>query len=137
MTTTDRERDMATIHGVFDALRRRDIAAFAERFADDARYEMPFGEPGAPGALEGRAAIKQAFDQMPATFSSVEIRELELFPTTVDGTYFAEFHGVFMVIRTGKPYDSRYVMKFELRDGRVALLREYLNPIKRAEAFGG
>jgi ketosteroid isomerase-like protein len=40
-----------------------------------------------------------------------------------------------MVSRTGAPYDSTYVMKFELADGRVTLLREYLNPIKRAEAF--
>jgi ketosteroid isomerase-like protein len=135
MITSQHEQDLTTLHAVFRALERRDIAAFAEQFAEDARYEMPFGEPAA-GALDGRAAIKGAFDQMPVLFSSVEIRDLEIFPTSISGTYFAEFRGVFMVSRTGAPYDSTYVMKFELADGRVTLLREYLNPIKRAEAFG-
>jgi ketosteroid isomerase-like protein len=135
MGTDQREQDLTTLRGVFRALERRDIAAFVERFTEDARYEMPFGEPGAPCAVNGRAAIERAFDQMPALFSSVEIRDLEIFPTTISGTYFAEFRGVFIVSRTGAPYDSTYVMKFELAAGRVTLLREYLNPIKRAEAF--
>jgi ketosteroid isomerase-like protein len=136
VSTGQHEQNLITLRDVFRALERRDIAAFAEQFAEDARYEMPFGEPGAAGALDGRAAIKGAFDQMPALFSSVEIRDLEIFQTTISGTYFAEFRGVFMISRTGAPYDSTYVMKFELVDGRVTLLREYLNPIKRAEAFG-
>ncbi len=129
------QQDLATLQAIFRALERRDIAAFAEQFAEDARYEMPFAEPGTADAIDGRAAIRQAFDQMPANFSSVEIRDLEIFPTTTSGTYFAEFRGVFMIARTGAPYDSTYVMKFELTDGRVKLLREYLNPIKRAQAF--
>jgi ketosteroid isomerase-like protein len=136
MSTSQCEQDLTTLRRVFQALERRDIAAFAEQFAENARYEMPFAEPGAVSGLNGRTAIKSAFDQMPALFSRVDIRNLEIFPTTTSGTYFAEFRGVFMVFRAGAPYDSRYIMRFELADGRVTLLREYLNPIKRAEAFG-
>lgn len=136
-STGRRGQDLTTLHGLFRALERRDIAAFTERLAEHARYEMPFGEPGAAGDLDGRAAIRAAFDQIPVLFSSVEIRDLEIFPTTISGTYFAEFRGVFTLSRPGAPYDSTYLMKFELADGRVTLLREYLNPIKRAEAFSG
>jgi ketosteroid isomerase-like protein len=40
-----------------------------------------------------------------------------------------------MTMTNGRPYDNRYVFRFELRDGKIARLREYCNPVTAAISF--
>jgi ketosteroid isomerase-like protein len=48
VTTNNQTQELAAIQHIFEALESRDIDAFAECFAENARYEMPFGESDAP-----------------------------------------------------------------------------------------
>lgn len=41
------------------------------------------------------------------------------------------------VPETGRIYDQRYVMIFRLREGRIAAIREYFNPLVFQKAFDG
>ena len=54
---------------------------------------------------------------------------------TADGSrLFIEQRGN-MTMADGRPYRNRYVFRFDVRDGRVSHVREYINPIISAHAF--
>ena len=60
----------------------------------------------------------------------------------------AEYRGEIEVLSTGRPYNNRYCGLFQLRDGtlasrfrnalarKIALFREYYNPLTLQEGFG-
>ena len=53
-----------------------------------------------------------------------------------DGTAaFAEAAGD-MRCATGRPYKNRYVFRFDVEGGRIRRIREYVNPLTSAVAFG-
>ena len=41
-----------------------------------------------------------------------------------------------MKMATGLPYENRYVFRFDAEDGKITRIREYLNPVTSAIAFG-
>jgi ketosteroid isomerase-like protein len=40
-------------------------------------------------------------------------------------------------VRTGRPYQLRYICVITVRDGEIAGYRDYWNPLALAEALGG
>ncbi len=41
-----------------------------------------------------------------------------------------------MKMANGRPYENRYVFRFDVENGKIRRIREYLNPVTSAVAFG-
>ncbi|CAL9639879.1 putative protein YesE [Streptomyces sp. enrichment culture] len=103
-----------------------DIDAWLDAFTDDGVHEFPFAEQGAPERLEGKEAMRAYMSELPkyirfGSFHDVTVRE------TSDGVVI-EADGHHWDAVTGDPYAMRYVWVITRRDGRVAVLRDYMGP---------
>ena len=108
-----------------------DLGPFADMFAADGVMELPFAPHGVPRRLEGREAIRRFL--IPAGeaakrsgrrilgYSNVIVHE-----TTDPDVIVVEFdlHGA---SDTG-PYQYAYIQVMRVRDGEIALLRDYIDP---------
>jgi ketosteroid isomerase-like protein len=108
-----------------------DADALAELFTEDGVYEAPLVPPGHafPNRLEGREAIRAGMAAYysrvtgPAGAVDAEKTRLVLHETADPDVFMAEIDTVF---DTGATVSL--VQIFRLRDGRIALLRDYFAP---------
>ena len=140
---------MADNHAVSaEALARRFLAALEKRdpsevlalISDDMIMEYPFNETGdnSPETVrryQGREAIEQMLIKGFSIEESIKF-DLESFTSSADkSTVFVEGRG-FLLMRGGRSYKNRYNFRFDVRDGKIIRLREYLNPVTSGLAFG-
>jgi uncharacterized protein len=128
-----------TILKFYTLLMKKDFDAWGELFADDAVQENPFvpALDGLDAQFKGKDRIVFHYRTVLANrrghvFTVNEIHE------SADGKFvIVEAAGRSEVPETARIYDQRYVMVFELRDGKIASLREYFNPLAFQSAFEG
>lgn len=111
----------------------RNADALAETFTPDGVYEAPLIPPGHafPRRLAGRDEIRAgmaAFYQRPVTERAVNVEKSRyVLHTTADPDVFiAEIDTAFD--EDGGPTTMSLVQIFRVRDGRIALLRDYFAP---------
>lgn len=130
----------AAVLAFFRSIGRRDMAALREVLTDDAVYQMPFCESGStePGdyrRFEGRDEVVAFWEQTSgAGLKAAPPENVELSLAADGSRLFIEQRGN-MTTADGRSYRNRYVFRFDIRDGRVAQVREYINPIISAYAF--
>jgi ketosteroid isomerase-like protein len=114
--------------------------ALAAAVTEDVVYEMPFSETGStePGRYRqyvGRAAVVEFWRGMSGSgIRNAGPDDVELSILGDGSRLFIEQRGN-MTMPDGKVYRNRYVFRFDIQDGRVTHVREYLNPIISAYAF--
>ncbi|MCV0394902.1 MAG: nuclear transport factor 2 family protein [Rhizobiaceae bacterium] len=133
---TDNE---AVVLAFYRHLMKKDFDAWTELFVEDARQENPFlpAQDGLDAGFAGRERIAFHYRTV------LEKREDLVF--TIDAIHqtadprcvVVEAGGQSLVPETGRIYDQRYVWVFQLRDGRIAAMREYFNPLAFEAAFTG
>ncbi|WP_300400426.1 nuclear transport factor 2 family protein [Nocardioides sp.] len=125
----------------FTALEVQDLAELGALMARDVVIELPFSESGRtdPGhfrVYDGHAACVEfwtvAFE---AEGDGGPLLDPEVTVSADGTTVFVEGRGD-ITMASGRRYRNRYVMRMVLRDGLVAHVREYYNPIVSAYAFG-
>jgi hypothetical protein len=115
-----------------------DIERWLGLFAEDAVVEFPYARSlGLPERLEGLEAIRRYFVETPKHFRGLVFTNVRPYLTTDPEVALAEVHGSATIAVTGRQYEQDYFMLVKARDGRIALYREYWNPILGLEAFGG
>lgn len=130
-----------TVLRFFKALAMKDMVALGEVVADDVIYELPFSESGStePGRYRryaGRAAVVAFWQETSgAGIKALPPEDVELSVLPDGSRLFIEQRGN-LTMPDGKIYRNRYVFRFDLLDGRVGHVREYINPIISAYAFG-
>ena len=135
-----RARAKSAVKAFFRAIASRDMNALADAITDDVIYEMPFSESGStdPGLFrrfEGRKAVLEFWEKTTASgIASLPPEDVELSIVADGNRLFIEQRGN-MTMPDGKPYRNRYVFRFDIADGRVSQVREYINPIISAYAF--
>ncbi|MCV0394903.1 MAG: nuclear transport factor 2 family protein [Rhizobiaceae bacterium] len=138
-TITPTDANEAAVLGFFTNLMRKDMAAFAELWADDAVQDMPFakGIEGLEPRWEGKETILAYYNKaIPGRRDHVF--EIDQFHRTKDPeVIIVEARGKSTISETGRLYDQRYVFIFRLRDGKIMLNREHFNPIVFQRAFDG
>ncbi len=136
-----RARAKAAVRMFFKAVAKADMAALADAVTDDVIYEMPFSESGSTEAgtyrrFVGRADVIGFWRATSGVGIKVEPPEDVEISVLGDGSrLFIEQRGD-MTMPDGKRYRNRYVFRYDIRDGRVSYVREYINPIISAYAFG-
>ena len=135
-----RRRAKDAIRRFFRAIAARDMAALADSVTEDVVYEMPFSETGStePGQFRrysGRDQVVAFWERTSGSgLRSAPPEDVELSITADGARVFIEQRGN-MTTADGKPYRNRYVFRFDIADGRVSHVREYINPIISAYAF--
>jgi ketosteroid isomerase-like protein len=112
--------------------------AYADLYAEDGVHELPFARPGMPRRIEGRENIRaflgRAAGAAPMTFK--EFRNVRVHETTDPGTIICEYdlHG--FVNATGNPFTFSYVLLITVRNGQLALVRDYMDTSAMTAALG-
>ena len=113
-----------------DAIRAGDRARAWEAFAEDATWTTPPSLPW-PGFFRGRKAI---FDEYFAVdkgiFTTGTSRyDLETRNVVAEGDCVVVEMRHRAEVLSGKPYETDHCLVFELRDGRISAVREYIDSL--------
>jgi len=117
----------------FAALRAGDVQGWMAIYALDAVHEFPFAPEGAPQELVGRDAIAAYMSQLPSlirfgALSNVRVRE-------AGDELIIEATGHHRRVPDDAPFELSYVWFITLRDGKVARIRDYMNPLQLSKAL--
>jgi ketosteroid isomerase-like protein len=124
---------MAAYLGLWSA---EDPSRYAVEFVtEDAVFEYPYADD-AYQRIEGREAIGQALRKFPVTASNWMFRDLKLFETLYPDTFFVEYRAKAYVPATQHMYESRYLARITVRDGKIANYAELWERDTKAAAFG-
>ena len=111
-----------------------DIDELMEMFTEDAVLEMPYHPDEAARVLDGRDAIRARVAISRKLFSRISFFDIVIRRTDDEATFVLEYGGD-GESTDGKVYRNRYCVIAQLRDGRLALWREYFNPAIRDSAL--
>lgn len=113
-------------------------ASVADLYAPGGVHEWPFALPGFPRQLSGYEQIREFFsrDTGAGLFDVREFRNVVVHETTDPEVIIVEYdlHG--QVTSTGRDFDFPFVLVLRVRDGRIVLSRDYLDPRAMTEAAG-
>ena len=94
-------------------------------FHEDAVFEFPY-LPGGPVHVEGKAEMYLGSVQGGTDFQEFVLDACR----SMDGDVIVmEYRCHARDVRSGQPYPQRYIGVLRLKDGRLSMLREYLNPL--------
>ena len=122
-----------------DALNAWDLDRMRDLTTEDVVFEVPFHLEGFERYTRGRdnylEVLKQASTMM--IDCSENLHEMHIDTLGSDpNKLFAEFKSA-MKLRSGADYSNEYVARFDVRDGRISLFAEYMNPINLLKAMCG
>ena len=105
-----------------------------EFVAEDAVFEYPYADD-AYRRIEGREAIGQALRKFPVTASNWTFSDLRLFQTLYPDIFFVAYKAKAYVPATRHIYESRYLARITVRDGKIANYAELWERDAKAAAF--
>ena len=138
---TPRDADEALVLSYFTLLMKRDLDGFESLWHDDAVQDIPFLPEGfgkfVTSAFTGKTEIMAHYRPAFANRRDHVFWIDETYRTDQPGCLIVEAHARSLVGETGKVYENRYVCVFQVRAGKLARLREYVNPLAFMKAFQG
>lgn len=135
---TQQQRDevktlMAAYLGLWSA---EDPSRYAFDFVtEDAVFEYPYADD-AYRRIEGRKAVGRALRTFPVTASNWTFSDPRLFQTLYPDIFFVEYKAKAYVPATQHAYESRYLARITVRDGKIADYVELWERDAKAAAFG-
>jgi hypothetical protein len=109
--------------------------AFEQFVTEDAVFEYPYAD-SASRRIAGRTAIGQALREFPGMASDWQFTDLRLFQTLYPDIFFVAYKAKAYVPATQRTYESRYLARVTVKDGKIASLEELWNRDAKAAAFG-
>jgi uncharacterized protein len=106
-----------------------DADGLADLYAPDAVIESPFAPPGAPSRLEGREAIREYSRHVMASPLRLEDYEVtELYQTQDPEVVIVEMRAKATLTTTGQTFAATSIQILRIREGQIALFRDFANP---------
>jgi ketosteroid isomerase-like protein len=128
-----------TIETFFAALEARDLAPMKSLLGPEVALVVAFALNGSAepyGTHTGREAVLGYFSNITQLFSQVKLADRTTVVSEDGGTVFLECRGELILARNGAAYRNVYVFKFVFRDGVIAHITEYANPVILAKFAG-
>lgn len=132
-----REQTLAAHQAQQRHLLEKDMRAWADGFAEDAVFELPFAPADYPKQIEGRDAIYEYVKDYPEHIDLQGYTDVTVHETQDPAVIVVEAKVEARVVATGKPYDVGYVWVITVEDGQIVRQRDYWNPLAVMEALGG
>ncbi len=108
--------------------------SFPELMAEDFVMEFPYARPGMPTRVEGRAAVLTHLVKVAGDVSVDSASNLVVHETADPEVVILEFDGHGRSMRTGEPYEQRYISVIRARGGKIVHFKDYWNPIQGLKA---
>jgi ketosteroid isomerase-like protein len=129
-------QNVTVVQNAYAAFGRGDIATLLSYMSDDIQWRPVIGTAKHvpfSGERKGKAAVGEFFKQVAESedFQQFEPREFVAQGDTV--VALGHYRGA--VKRTGRTFDSDFVMVFTLRDGKVVAFREFTDSAAINAAF--
>lgn len=135
MSETETTRQV--IEDYYAALRSNNRARLLELLAEDCSWTPPASAPFA--GLQGAEAIAEALGSsiVKTMFDLTQPFALEVRRVTVDGSVAVVQQRLTATAKaTGRAYDNQYCWVYEVRDGRIAVMEEYVDTLVASRAMG-
>ncbi len=110
---------------------------FIEMMAEDFVMEFPYARPGMPTRVEGRAAVLAHLAKVGDGVSVDSASNLVVHETKDPEVVILEFDGHGRALKTGEPYEQRYISVIRARGGKMVHFKDYWNPIQGLKAQRG
>jgi uncharacterized protein len=110
---------------------------FIDMMSDDFVMEFPYARPGMPTRVEGRAAVLAHLVKVGGDVSVDSASNLVVHETTDPEVVILEFDGHGRSVKTGEPYEQRYISVIRARGGKMVHFKDYWNPIQGLKAQRG
>lgn len=104
------------------------VADYLDLFCHDGVLETPYVPPGSPSRWEGQA-IAAFLGKLQGVIRLADFSVVAAYPAQDGATTVLEYNGTVHLEKPGTQFRQRYIAVVTLRDGRIALWREYLNPL--------
>jgi hypothetical protein len=98
-------------------------------------FEYPYADD-ASRRFEGRKAIGQALRKFPVIASNWKFTDLQLYQTLYPNIFFVAYKANAYVPATQHTYESSYLARITVRDGKIADYYELWERDAKATAFG-
>jgi ketosteroid isomerase-like protein len=108
--------------------------SFIELMADDFVMEFPYARPGMPLRVEGREAVLVHLMKVGQGVTVDSASGLVVHETQDPEVVILEFDGHGRSLRTGEPYEQRYISVIRARGGKMVHFKDYWNPIQGLKA---
>ena len=108
--------------------------SFVDLMSEDFVMEFPYARPGMPTRVEGRAAVLAHLMKVAGDVSVDSASNLVTHETADPEVVILEFDGHGRSIRTGEPYEQRYISVIRARSGKIVHFKDYWNPIQGLKA---
>ena len=137
IATQQQQDEVKTLMAVYLGLwSAEDPSRYALDFVtEDAVFEYPYADD-AYRRIEGREAIGHALRKLPVTASNWTFSDPRLFRTLYPDIFFVEYKAKAYVPATQHAYESRYLARITVRDGKIANYAELWEQDAKAAAFG-
>ena len=125
----------------FQYLVTRDMDRFDTIWTEDAVQRVPFTPEGlgtvVQSAFEGRHTIVEHYRLVTKNRRDHVFWIDHTHHTSDPNCIIFEAHARSVIGETGVAYENQYVCVFHIRDGKIAELKEYANPLPVMRTFGG
>jgi uncharacterized protein len=110
---------------------------FFDMLADDVVFDFVITVPGYPRHVVGRDDLIELYRGYGSTFFLDRCYDLRAHYSPSTSTVVLEYSSEGRVVPTGHPYGNRYISVITVRDRKVALWRDYLDPLRVSAALEG
>jgi len=131
-----REHTQKLVESYMTLIQQRRFDEWIDLWADDGICEFPYAPQDRPRLLRGKGAILEYMKGYPEFIAIDSIAELRVYPMHDPELAVAEMAIIGHALSTGRPYNQRYVVLLEAKNGKIQRYREYWNPLITLEAFG-
>lgn len=111
-------------------------SSFVEMMDENSVMEFPYAPPGATQRLNGRDALETHLSGFGEMLEIDRMTDLMVHRTHQPGVVILEFGCVGEGVKTGEPYNQRYISVITVRNGRIIHYRDYWNPLVVLSAVG-
>jgi hypothetical protein len=126
----------ATVRRFFELLNAEDLEGVRALFTPDAAWLPQARDMPGAGEYRGRDVIVDVFlKPIRGLFAPGSPSNRILSMASNASLVLVETHGTGH-LQDGRPYDNRYAWAFELRDAKIATIREYLDSYYIVRLFG-
>lgn len=133
--------DEAVVLAYFQLLMRRDMQGFEALWHEDAVQDIPFVPEGFGAFVTSQFTGRQGImDHYLVAFRNRRDHVFwidDIHHTQRPGCVIIEAHARSLVGETGQVYENSYVCIFQVREGKLQSLKEYVNPLAFMKAFAG
>ncbi len=109
---------------------------YFDLLTDDVVFEYVVTVPGYPRRVEGRQAVIDLYGNYDDYMAVRSADNLRVYRDPEASVVVLEYEVHGESVQTGRPYDNRFVSIVTVKDNKVTLWRDYLDPIAIFDAAG-